>query len=266
MELFELLDEVGDDADEELRTPVEIVTCDEFPERLYAERRTWKRIEDVVAVVVDLTASTKLGVNRHAQTSARIYEAATGGAVKVMEAFDPSFVDIQGDGLFGLFHGDRHYERALCAGVSVKTFSENSLVPAIEHRLSGTVPKTGFKVGIAASTLLAKRVGVRGTSEPVWPGKAVNWATKCAQHADRHELVMTQKVWQKFEDNSYVTHSCGCGSSGVPRLLWQVTENDRLPEGARECRLLSSKWCALHGEEFCNAILEGQSRPLYGAA
>src|SRR6266508_3929812 len=85
MDLFDLLEDLGDQAAHELANPVEIIEASEFPDHLYAERRAWKRIEDVVAVVVDLTASTKLGTNRHAQTSARIYEAATGGAVEAVE-------------------------------------------------------------------------------------------------------------------------------------------------------------------------------------
>src|SRR5688572_1708349 len=98
-------------------TPVEIVECEDFPaeDDIYVDARKWLRIDDVVAVAGDLTNSTKLSLTKHTNTSARIYEAATGGAMRVVTRpeFAPNFVDIQGDGFFALFHGDNRYERAL---------------------------------------------------------------------------------------------------------------------------------------------------------
>lgn len=271
MDVNQLVDDCGESARGELRTPVEIEPVEEFPEidDLYVERRTWKKIDDVVVVVADLKGSTKLNFDRFAQTSARLYEAVTGNMVRIVSSFQPAFVDIQGDGLFALYHGDGRYRRAMCAAVTVKTFSERHLVPAIEETMSDRFPDTGLKVGMAAGILAAKKVGVRGTNEPVWAGKPVNWAMKCASKADRNELIVTRRVFQKFESNDYVTHSCGCGKNlegeNVPGLvapteLWTSTTVETLPDEDVECKLLRSNWCAIHGDEFCTAILEGKTR------
>jgi class 3 adenylate cyclase len=271
MEISKLLDETGKHAAKELRTPVEIEEVEEFPslDELYVEKRAWKKISDVVVVSADLKGSTKLNFNKYAQTSAQLYEAVTGNMVRIVGAFSPKFVDIQGDGLFALYHGDGRYRRALCAAITLKTFSEHKLVPAIEAAMPDRFPDTGLKVGMAAGILAAKKVGIRGTNEPVWAGKPVNWATKCAASADRNQLVVTRRVFQKFEQNDYVTHSCGCGKGPngervpdlvTPAELWTTTQVTTLPDEDIDCKLLKSNWCPIHGDEFCTAILEGKTR------
>ncbi len=260
-EVSGLLGELGSRAHEELQNAVEVENPDRFPgeDEIYSQRRAWKRIRNVVAVVVDLKGSTRLSFKHHPQTSARVYEAATGNCARIVETFRPEFVDIQGDGLFALYHGDKAYERALCAGITLKTFSERHLVPEIE-RMPGSmrenVPDTGLKVGIASGVLAVKKVGVRGGAEPVWAGKPVNWANKCAGKADAHELIATDTVFRYFEDNDYVTHSCGC-PNGTPSELWSTAVVEKLPEEAAHCRILRSGWCVHHGDEFCRAILLG---------
>lgn len=253
------ISELSDRVTKELKTPVDIEDMEQFPpeDSIYSTKRTWKRIRDVVVVVVDLKGSTSLNFRKHAQTSARLYEAITGNCARIVERFDPDFVDIQGDGLFGLYHGERAFERAICAGITLKTFSERSVVPSIEENMSDRFPDTGLKVGMASGVLAVKKVGVRGTTEPVWAGKPVNWATKCAQKADANQLVATQSVYNKFEDNDYVTYSCGC-PDGTAKRLWEDTAVEKLPEDQANCKLLKSNWCVHHGDEFCNAILGGQ--------
>jgi class 3 adenylate cyclase len=272
MEVSKILDDAGEHAVKELRTPVEIEEVEQFPaiDDLYVEKRAWKKIQDVVVVSADLKGSTKLNFNKYAQTSTRLYEAVTGNMVRIVSAFEPAFVDIQGDGLFALYHGDGSFRRALCAAITLKTFSERKLVPAIEAEMPERFPETGLKVGMAAGILAAKKVGVRGTNEPVWAGKPVNWATKCAAAADRNQLIVTRRVFQKFEQNDYVTHSCGCGKDpltgenvpggATPNELWTTTQVTTLPEADIDCKLLKSSWCPIHGDEFCTAILEGKTR------
>lgn len=59
---------------------------------------------DAVAVVADLKNSTKLGTGKWASSTARVYEASTGGVVKIIDQFDADFLAIQGDGAFRRSH------------------------------------------------------------------------------------------------------------------------------------------------------------------
>jgi class 3 adenylate cyclase len=227
------------------------------------QARKWLKVEDAVAVVVDLKNSSQLGLNKWAASTASIYEAAIKPVVDIFVAFGADDIDIQGDGVFALFWGDKRTERALSAGVTIKTFSEKHLVERLNKRWD-TLPETGFKVGIAASALLVKRIGVARTDhqEEVWPGRAVNYATKAAQVADAHELIVTETVWKRIEGNHYLTHTCGCPDGLSCQKLWsEVTiEKLRWDEHDRNGRRLRSIWCDVHGPEFCDAILEGQTK------
>ncbi|MGF1668040.1 MAG: hypothetical protein ACFCVC_17405 [Acidimicrobiia bacterium] len=201
--ITDLLNDLDERVNESLTTPVEIIKQDNFPslDEMFVEVPKWHRIEDAVCVVADLRGSTKLNFGKYPQSSARFYEALTGNMVRVVAPFNPAFIDIQGDGIFAIFHGERRYERSLAAGITLKTFSQRNLVPAITKHYSD-FPDTGIKVGIHASSVVVKKVGVRGTNEPVWAGKLVNWATKAAQSIDAHELAVDGDGLQPFLQQS----------------------------------------------------------------
>ncbi|BBC69064.1 adenylate/guanylate cyclase domain-containing protein (plasmid) [Mycobacterium marinum] len=264
MELGTLLEDLSSKTADELKTMPEVVEAGDVVDvaTLPIEARRWTRISDVVAVVADLKSSTQLGTGSKAASTASIYEAGTGGVVKIFDSFAADFLQIQGDGAFALFWGDMRFERAAAAGITIKTFSLN-FTQKIEMKWPNK-PQTGFKVGIASHRVLVKRVGTPrnpAQQEPVWAGKPVNYAAKAAQSADRHELVVTGSVWDQFEKNDYLAFTCSC-NNGPHDTLWKDFAIPRLEPDEKEAqgRKLTSAWCATHGEEFCNAILDGQKR------
>lgn len=238
------------------------LSADELPR---PGNRTWYKLQKVYAVVCDLKGSTALGTGKHDSSTASIYEASTGGAVKVLHSYAADFIAIQGDGAFGLFWGDAALERAMCAGITIKTFSERELVPQLEARWPDG-PKTGFKVGVASGRVLAKLVGTLRTpdeQEPVWAGTPVNFATKAAQTADRHQLVVTNAVWRELERNDFLRFSCGCASGrpGTPtNTLWKDVVIEAIPEERRDRngKMLGSAWCRIHGDEYASRVLSGE--------
>lgn len=227
----------------------------------------WFRADDVVACFADLKNSTQLSVGKHPRSTAAIYRAASGNATKVMHEFDADFIQIQGDGVFGLFWGEAAVERAMCAGVTVKTFSEKHLEPALESKWPGA-PITGFKVGVATGRVLVKNIGTPrnpAEQEPVWAGKPVNYAAKAAQQADRGGLIVSGSIWLAIEGNDYLTTSCGHGVEGgpgaEPSTLWQDVTIEKLEHDEDEVagRLLTACWCDLCGPQFVAAILNGDT-------
>lgn len=222
----------------------------------------WIKLENVVCVVFDLQNSTQLGLNKYYTTTARIYKSSIEGAVRILREFGANFIDIQGDGGFGLFWGDRAFERALCAAVTVRTFSESweDKLPSAWTQ-SDRFPVTGFKVGIHADPVLVKRLGtirVREEQEPVWAGKPVNFASKCAQSAERHQVIVTAKVWDHFSRNDFIAFSCDCG--GPTANLWEKVEVGKLPDDAKDGFLLTNGWCEDCGIGFIESILAGETR------
>lgn len=265
--LGDLIEELDQNAKDEFASTPEVVDKSHGLDAsvLPITARKWHKVTDVVAVVADLKNSTKLGTGKWAASTASIYEASTGGIVRIFDNFEADFLAIQGDGAFGLFWGDRRYERALTAGITIKRFSID-LVARLEARWpnDAELPKTGYKVGVASSRLLVKRVGTPrniNQQEPVWAGKAVNYAAKAAQSVERHQMAVTGTVWDQIEKNDYLAFTCPCGA-GPTDSLWQDHVIDRLPDGEPEGqgRVLSSTWCAVHGEEYCAAILRGNRK------
>lgn len=148
MDVNELVDDLGAEIKAELRDPVEVVDHEEWPTHIYTESRKWARLKDVVVVAGDLKNSTQLGFNKHVGSSASIYEAAMTSSVKAVKEFTPNFIDIQGDGFFALFHGERAVERGICAAVTLKTLSYKELGPHLTAQTDGAV-KTGLKLRLS---------------------------------------------------------------------------------------------------------------------
>jgi class 3 adenylate cyclase len=265
IDLQDLLDTLDSNVRTELASTPEVVdTGHELDiNKLPIVARRWMKVRDVVAVVADLKNLTQLGTDKWAASTASIYQAATGGVVDVLDEFAANFIQIQGDGAFGLFWGEGRYARAVCAGITIKTFNERSLVERLEAKWA-SLPETGFKVGVANSRILVKKIGTPrnpAQQEPVWAGKAVNYAAKSAQAADRHVMVVTGSVWDWIEKNDFLAVSCPCGS-GPSLGIWSDTEIDRIPEGDPEAqgRALSASWCDVHGSDYCDAVMSGKNK------
>ncbi|APZ33892.1 hypothetical protein BOH66_06210 [Microbacterium aurum] len=263
--LSELLEEIRDDIDEELKSTPDVVekSADTFDvDKLPINKREWHKLDDVVAVAVDLKGSSKMSTGKHAASTASIYEASTDNAVRVLHHFGADFIQIQGDGAFGLFWGERRYERAMCAAITVKTFSEH-LTAKIEAKWP-YAPATGYKVGVASGRVLAKRIGTPrnpAEQEPIWSGKPVNYAVKAAQAAEAGELIVTGDVWVEIENNDYFVASCGHAGDDVGEVaeLWENVTIEHVPDDAQEGRVLRSVWCSYCGDEFCDAVLAGKT-------
>lgn len=265
VKLTDLLCTLDQHVKDEMKDNPEIVDDDDLNVlTLPIEARRWHRVKEVVAVFADMKGSTNLDVGKHPASTAAIYEASTGGMVQVFSAFAPDFVAIQGDGAFALFWGDQRMERALCAAITVKTFSQKNLVPRLEKKWSD-LSENGLKIGVAVSKILVKRVGVPRSAfqEPVWAGRAVNYAAKCAQQADAGKMIVTASVWDFVEGNDYLSVSCECGK-GPSESIWQDVVIEKISDPSeRQGRLLDSVWCEFHGESFCTAVLNGETvRPV----
>lgn len=265
VDLEQLLEDTNRHVNTELKSNPAVVDVGDDLDlgKLPIARREWARVDEIVVVVADLKDSTKLGTGKHAASTASIYEAAVAPVARIFLDFDADDIDIQGDCGIGIFWGDGRLERAFCAGVTIKTFSERHLEAQLEARWP-ELPKTGFKLSMAASRILVKKIGVPGKpdyQEEVWAGKAVNYAAKAAQSSDRREMWVTGSVWERLSNNDYVAYSCDCGGAPSPSL-WDDVEIKKLPDGDedRYGRKLTSMWCIIHGPGFCDAILGGQTK------
>jgi class 3 adenylate cyclase len=262
VDLSELNDWLSEKVKTEFAINPEVVDATEIDVlALPIDARKWTRLEDVVAVVADLKSSTQFSYTQQPASTGAVMEAAVCGLTEVLDRFGVNYMQAQGDGGFGLFWGHDRYERALCAAITIQTFSRKTLEPAIVKKWP-SLPETGFKVGVACGPVLVKRVGKARKADrqdPVWVGKPVNYAAKCAQQTVPHEMLVTGSVWDWVATNDYLSMTCDCGS-GPSREIWieRTIEHLRPDDPEASGRVLTSAWCEVHGAEFCDAVLAGE--------
>ena len=192
----------------------------------------------------------------------------------ILDRFDAKYVDIQGDGIFGLFSGkDSRFLAAACA-ITMRTEVEREVAVRFEKETS-TDWKLSAGVGIDHGTLLVRRLGLRGTKQnEVWAGKPVNMASKLSSLAEPNQVVVPDRVFKHYEGASKLRsrallRSCGCdgdeeglgldASACETTYLWEgETVSEDLGLDFQDTHRLKTKWCETHGPEFCEAIITGK--------
>jgi class 3 adenylate cyclase len=270
VDVLALVEDVSSTAEEDLTTPVHVNPARGFPaistlplEKNKDGKYVWREIAEASVVATDLKGSTSVSYSKQNRVGARLYQASTGGCSRVMQRFAPDFVDIQGDGLFAIFAGDLHAERAMCAAISLNTFG-SKLAKLLKVHFGAEVPamtESGLKIGADTGLLLVKKIGVRGDhNEPVWAGKPVNYASKCASEVDAGAVLVTSRFFKPFLENQFVRYSCGCvggEQTADIRPLWIRKSVDVLGSDS-EVREVRSTWCQNCGGDFAKAILAGK--------
>lgn len=246
----------------------DISNSEEFPDLTstsYSSKK-WYRLEDVFVVAVDLKNSTKLGTDKHGSSTARIYKASTGEGAALLQSFDPQFLEIQGDGFFGVFYGDKRGIRAMTAAMMLAHFSKYILTPEIKKNNPTFKEETGLKIGVASGRALVSKIGPSGSASPVWAGKPVNYASKCAEAGQAHQVIVTKVVFDKaIKDNDYLFEPCYhkghpkgkiFNKSPLEASMWKYVE---VPGLAETCFARDIPWCdgdESIGEETAQAVAD----------
>ena len=219
----------------------------------------WLKIPDVVCVYIDMKNSTQLSAQNHDKSTASIYQYFTDSAVRILDHFGATYIDVRGDGAFGLFNSNNLYH-ALAAAVTFKTFCAFELRKVIKiEEIDITC-----HIGMDKKTVLVKKIGLRKSEgktdkqNEVWAGKPVNMASKLSSLGDKNDLIISERVFNKLlEDGSeLVLKNCGCNGNEKAHQ-WKKVElnNDPKFDFTKAYRLISSGWCTTHGKEVCEKIL-----------
>ena len=276
MLLDEVLADLTSQLDAQADLGVQITVQNEVPEEGPANKGLWLQIPNVTVVFVDLKRSTELSADSSPETSAFAYTYFVRAMVLILERFGSKYIDIHGDGVFGLFSGPQSEFHAVAGAVTARTQIERDIAVRFEEDTSTDWELTAG-VGIDRGTLLVRRLGLRGTKQnEVWAGKPVNMAAKLSSVACSNQVVVSDRVFSQFQQASYIRRrallwTCGCSDDvegdgldipiGKTECLW--TEESAPAEiglDFDQLYRLKSKWCCVHGAEFCETIVTG-SRP-----
>ena len=275
--LDEIAAEVSTQLDEQARLGVQITRQSEVPEKGPSNRGLWYQIPDVTAVFADLKCSTELNAEYSPRTAAFAYTYFIRAMTVIMDRFIAKYVDIHGDGIFGLFSGKGSAFLAAASAITMRTQVEREVAVRFDKDVSADWKLTAG-IGIDRGTLLVRRLGLRGTKQnEVWAGKPVNVAAKLSSQADPSQIVVPDRVFDLYEAASKLRRraliwSCGCDGNGqgrgldVPigetRYLWDKEPTlEGLGLDFDSLFRLGSQWCVRHGAEFCEAIATGERPP-----
>ncbi len=274
-----MLNDVTDDVSNQLQQQsdlgVQITVKNEVPERGPTNKGVWFQIPQVTAVFADLKGSTALNSDNQPKEAAYAYTYFIRAMTVILDRFGAKYIDIQGDGIFGLFSGPGSTFSAAASAITMRTLSERVVAKLFDEDTSVDWELT-VGVGVDYGTLLVRRLGLRDTEEnEVWAGKPVNVAAKLSSVAGPNEIMVSDRVFQQYEGASKIRKraliwSCGCSNgdlkglgldlpAGETTCLWDEEEAPvHMGLDFDTAFKLQSTWCLKHGPEFCETIVTGK--------
>lgn len=230
-------------------------------ENVPKEVNRWLQLEDAVAVFADVQGSTRLAYELADKESAAVIETAIKAIAETLFACEAKHAQIQGDGAYGVFYGDKALENAMVAAITIQTFSVKYFSKMVRSSFQNS-PETGIKVGVAAGPVIVKKLGKIRNSEfqdPSWVGIPVNFAAKAASETVPGRLVVTASIWDQILENEYLTLSCICNAEKKKNELWEPFEIKSLQDfsGEEAGYSLSSTWCNNCGPSFVEHVIAG---------
>ena len=207
MILDEVTASVAAQLDDQAKLGVQVVNQKEVPEKGPANRGLWWRIPNVTAVFADLKSSTALSSSVSPEAAAIAYTYFIRAMTLVLEKFSAGYIDIQGDGIFGLFGGKRSMFLAAACAITMRTQVDKAVAAKFKRDAS---VKWDLKagIGIDRGTLLVRRLGLKGTSQnEVWVGNPVNIAAKLSSVAEPNPPVDSSTTAAGWSDCSCATRA-----------------------------------------------------------
>ena len=274
MKLKEINASVASQLNDQAKLRVHIVQQDQVPVEGPVDQGLWWRVNDVTAVFADLKRSTSISVNGSQKDAAYAYTYFIRAMTVIFENFGARYVDIQGDGVFGLFSGKDSVLAASASAITMRTQMEGVVEPMFRKYTS---TRQGLKIGIGVDrgTLLVRRLGLKGTRQnEVWAGNPVNMAAKLSSVAGNNHVVVSDRVYAAYNGTPKIRQrallrSCGCVvgktkagldlPAGQANNLWSkitVPKNRSLDFQTAYRR--KAPWCGQHGDEFCEAVISGK--------
>ena len=143
MLLDEVLADLTKQLDDQAKLGVQITTKNEVPEEGPANKGLWLRIPNVTAVFVDLKRSTELSADSSPETSAFAYTYFVRAMVLILERFGSKYIDIHGDGVFGLFSGPQSEFYAVAGAITARTQIEHDIAVRFDKDTSNRLGTDG---------------------------------------------------------------------------------------------------------------------------
>jgi len=257
---FEFIAEVKANVDSIMGAKVttQKVTSIPDPAKIPLEGTHWLSVDDVTCVYADMVGSTRLQIGKSPIDTARAHQIFVDSLVRTFNQFNAEYIDIKGDGAFGIFIGKSSPVVGLCAAVTFKTICGKIL----KNKIPGFSLET--HLGIDFKNVLLKRVGLRGEKQnEVWAGKPVNMAAKLSSLSAPDTVLVSDRVYNVVSKTPFhqkAVMSCGC-PSGTSTTLWGSKDLTGIGYfDFTTAYSLKSNWCDTHGEDVCQDLLSAAAK------
>ena len=262
--------------DQQASLGVRVVQQDGVPDTGPVHGGVWLQVPEATAVFVDLKGSTGLNARFGPETAAHAHTYFNRAMAVILDGFQARYVDVQGDGLFGLFSGKGSRFLAAASAITMKTQVETVIAERFRKDISiDWELRAG--IGVDRGKLLVRQLGLRGTGmNEVWAGTPVNMAAKLSSVAGPNEVAVSERTFSDYQQSAKIRRrvllwSCGCGDNTRGRgldlpaeqaeYLWQSDPGPaNLGLDFDQVHRLRQPWCPTHGAEFCEALITRQRR------
>ena len=239
----------------------------------YLKSPTWLGGDnEFVCLFVDLDDSSKMSFKKQARTMAQVYDYFTQNIVDVMsiDRFAADYIDIKGDGAFGIYEGRTAAFKALCAALTFKTLFDKEIRSKFEH----DGKNLNCKLAIHKDKLLVRKIGKQGDhNNEVWAGRLVNNASKLASLNKKIQatdlasygqimsyLVISEKIYKELEPKKdFTLTSCGHDINGNPTgkgKLWTSIDCSQNEDVYGDVAYYySARWCKHCGDNVMAQML-----------
>lgn len=273
-ELFAELKEGADKRYDDFKIK-EVGSISQIYEDSYLEQPVWLGGDKkFVCLFIDLDKSSKMSFKKHPATMAKIYDYFTQTLIDILshESIHAEYIDIKGDGAFGIFEGDDAAFRALSAALSFGTFFRKY----IRKKFQTAEDAINFKATIHVDKILVKRIGTRGArnNNEVWAGRLVNKAAKLGlvvphiyaqddsfNPSDMSVLIVSQDIFDIFKQKSeYAVNHCGhdlAGNEvGYINQLWKEFDASDIDELSEDTVYYApGLWCDICQNDVNEGLL-----------
>lgn len=253
MELNQCLEEIKNIIDDVVNNTVTTQRINVIPDSkdIPLEKNHCLELDQVTCVFIDMVGSTRMSLP--SERSVKVYDMFIKSLVKILDIYGAQYIDIKGDGAFGLFSDADSAIPALCAAITFHTICERTM----QNKFSAFPIK--MHAGIDTDKVFVKRIGLRGDkNNEVWIGKPVNIASKLASLANQNEILVSDRAYKILNQSQYeryLLYSCGCNEE-TSSYLWKKYPNNHPFLNLENYYCLTSYWCPEHGNQYCNNVMD----------
>ena len=163
-------------------------------------------------------------MSQKAHFAAEIYKAYLHCAAKVVKSEGGEITAFDGDRIMAVFTGASKRTSAAKAALKINYARVKIVNPALEKQYGEGIYTVEHGVAVDTSDLFVARIGVRGSNDLVWVGRAANYAAKLATER-ANPLWITGDVYDKMRPDARIS------SDGRPiwsPFTWTKMNNMRI--------------------------------------